>query len=207
MTPYDHRLTLVAEEAKVRTPHIFHMWHALQYPPFDPQAFASFTGLEMRHVERMLAALQSSGLMPEGPKSKRRAKPALGQHAGSVQGTRLPPAMSIPAEWIEFAQKQRHWQLATVELEFQTFLDYWCAVPGQKGVKLDWQRTWQNWCRRSHTPDGDYSTESNKAFQTPQQWRAYCLDMAANFDRMHKSFDADRWREKAKVFQGKPIYE
>lgn len=29
------------------------------------------------------------------------------------------------------------------------FCDYWRAVPGQRGVKLDWQATWRNWCRRA----------------------------------------------------------
>lgn len=28
------------------------------------------------------------------------------------------------------------------------FRDYWRAKPGQAGVKLDWQATWRNWCRR-----------------------------------------------------------
>lgn len=28
------------------------------------------------------------------------------------------------------------------------FTDYWIAVPGQRGVKLDWSATWRNWCRK-----------------------------------------------------------
>lgn len=27
------------------------------------------------------------------------------------------------------------------------FLDYWRAVPGAKGRKVDWPATWRNWCR------------------------------------------------------------
>lgn len=30
------------------------------------------------------------------------------------------------------------------------FRDYWHAVPGAKGVKLDWDATWRTWCRRQH---------------------------------------------------------
>lgn len=30
------------------------------------------------------------------------------------------------------------------------FRDYWHGVPGSKGVKLDWDATWRNWCRREH---------------------------------------------------------
>ena len=31
--------------------------------------------------------------------------------------------------------------------ELAKFRDYWKAVPGQKGVKLDWDATWRNWLR------------------------------------------------------------
>ncbi len=32
--------------------------------------------------------------------------------------------------------------------EHATFVDYWIAQPGQKGVKTDWDATWRNWMRR-----------------------------------------------------------
>lgn len=32
--------------------------------------------------------------------------------------------------------------------EHAAFVDYWVAVPGQKGLKLDWSATWRNWMRR-----------------------------------------------------------
>jgi hypothetical protein len=31
--------------------------------------------------------------------------------------------------------------------EFEKFGDYWRAVPGQRGLKLDWSATWRNWLR------------------------------------------------------------
>ena len=31
--------------------------------------------------------------------------------------------------------------------ELAKFRDYWKAVPGQKGIKLDWDATWRNWLR------------------------------------------------------------
>lgn len=31
--------------------------------------------------------------------------------------------------------------------ELDRFRDYWRAVPGAKGRKLDWPATWRNWCR------------------------------------------------------------
>lgn len=30
---------------------------------------------------------------------------------------------------------------------FASFCDYWRAVGGQRGAKLDWDATWRNWCR------------------------------------------------------------
>jgi hypothetical protein len=30
---------------------------------------------------------------------------------------------------------------------FSEFRDYWIAVAGQRGVKLDWDATWRNWVR------------------------------------------------------------
>jgi hypothetical protein len=36
-------------------------------------------------------------------------------------------------------------------VEFEKFRDYWIAQPGQKGVKLDWDATWRNWCRNAKT--------------------------------------------------------
>jgi hypothetical protein len=35
------------------------------------------------------------------------------------------------------------------------FVDYWCAVPGQRGIKLDWLATWRN--RLRHVGNGNGS--------------------------------------------------
>ncbi|UXZ57063.1 hypothetical protein [Curtobacterium sp. Arg-1] len=34
------------------------------------------------------------------------------------------------------------------QAEHPSFVDYWIAQPGQKGVKTDWDATWRNWMRR-----------------------------------------------------------
>lgn len=59
------------------------------------------------------------------------------------KGTRLPD------DWepdLEFAQSAGL-TLSQAEREADKFRDWWPAQPGQKGVKLDWNRTWKNWCR------------------------------------------------------------
>jgi hypothetical protein len=174
--PSDPRLALVAQQAKVRPPHVYHCWHSIAENPraFSPDAFALFSGLERRHVDSIMAVLAEMQLMP----TKTRA-----QNEG--RGTRLPAAMELPEEWLTFAQHTRRWLQGTVEIEFQTFLDYWNAQPGAKGVKLNWESTWRNWVRRSHTPDGSWSpnrstapfvprivTDEPKEVCTPDQARA-----------------------------------
>lgn len=38
---------------------------------------------------------------------------------------------------------------AQAENEAAKFMDWWPAQPGQKGVKLDWEKTWKTWCRNA----------------------------------------------------------
>jgi len=40
------------------------------------------------------------------------------------------------------------------EAVWAEFLDYWCAVPGQRGTKLDWSATWRNRIRDKFTRTG-----------------------------------------------------
>jgi hypothetical protein len=69
------------------------------------------------------------------------------------RGTRLsedwmPSAASI-AKVREDAPNVDH------QAEHATFVDYWIAQPGQKGVKTNWDSTWRNWMRRKQ---GDIRT-------------------------------------------------
>jgi hypothetical protein len=34
--------------------------------------------------------------------------------------------------------------------ETERFCDYWRAIPGARGRKLDWPATWRNWLRKEH---------------------------------------------------------
>ena len=47
----------------------------------------------------------------------------------------------LPADWHPRAEDGLDNQ------ELAKFRDYWKAVPGQKGIKLDWDATWRNWLR------------------------------------------------------------
>lgn len=69
------------------------------------------------------------------------AKPAPTQ----TKGTRL-TVTELPVEW-RLACRTLRPELDPDEV-FESFRDYWCAQPGARGVKLDWEATWRNWCRR-----------------------------------------------------------
>lgn len=144
MTPFDSRLSLLADEAKVRPSHLFHVIAALSDPAFNPATFAAFARLELIHVERMLAALQSHDMMP-----KRRRAVATQAHA-----TRLPALMQLPDDWLSYAQQKRQWTKAQTEDVLADFIEYWSNRNDQKAAKLDWTLTWQAWVRRDRRPDG-----------------------------------------------------
>lgn len=52
---------------------------------------------------------------------------------------------TLPEEWEAWCIEKRA-DLKPTEV-WERFRDYWTAVPGAKGRKLDWEATWRNWCR------------------------------------------------------------
>ena len=46
--------------------------------------------------------------------------------------------------------------------EHPTFIDYWIAQPGQKGVKTNWDATWRNWMRRKQADLKSRQTKPTK---------------------------------------------
>lgn len=64
------------------------------------------------------------------------------------KGTRLPADFTVTDEMREWAKSEGASD-RLITFETDKFLDYWPAVPGQKGVKLDWERTWKNWMRKA----------------------------------------------------------
>ncbi len=93
-----------------------------------------------------------AGLQPETQvKAPNNQKPLTNNQnqkesrAPRSQGSRLPPGW-FPSEPLKaWAVKER------ADLDVMTviakFRDYWLAVPGGKGLKLDWDATFRNWVR------------------------------------------------------------
>lgn len=61
------------------------------------------------------------------------------------KGTRLPENWYPSDEGCQLAASLG----VNPNTEIEVFRDYWIAVSGSKGVKLDWDATWRNWVRRS----------------------------------------------------------
>lgn len=71
------------------------------------------------------------------------------------RGTRLKAFLDLQGEQI-VATRWGKWALSQsmdeifINEQMHIFCDYWNAVSGQKGVKLDWDGTWRNWCRKEN---------------------------------------------------------
>lgn len=68
------------------------------------------------------------------------------QAASPTRGTRLPDDFKATPEMIAWARTEAP---HAGSRDHDRFMDHWPAQPGQKGVKLDWVRTWRNWMRKA----------------------------------------------------------
>jgi hypothetical protein len=62
-----------------------------------------------------------------------------------ARGTRLPDDWEPSQADLDFALN-RGWQMEHVRIEAMKFRNWWTGKPGKDGLKLNWHRTWQNWC-------------------------------------------------------------
>jgi uncharacterized protein YdaU (DUF1376 family) len=86
------------------------------------------------------------------------------------RGSRLPANWVAPQEYIEFCEQERK-DLDPIAMQ-NKFRDYWCAVAGKGGVKLDWLATWRNFVRAERInqaralPNGYESTRDKARRET-----------------------------------------
>jgi hypothetical protein len=62
-----------------------------------------------------------------------------------ARGTRLADDWVLPTEYSEAAMRMGL-RANEITREAVKFKNYWVNQPGQKGVKLRWGQTWDNWC-------------------------------------------------------------
>lgn len=85
-------------------------------------------------------------LQPQEEESDATASPKKKDDTnGSKRGTRLPDGWEPSQDGERFCLSLGVDYRRTLD----EFADHWKAKPGQGGVKLDWEATWRNWCRRA----------------------------------------------------------
>lgn len=67
-------------------------------------------------------------------------------------GSRLPEDWALPAEWQDWAEKER--PDLNIGTTANGFRDFWVAKAGKDGRKADWQATWRNWVRNQRQQNG-----------------------------------------------------
>lgn len=143
MNPFDPKLPAIASDAKVKTCHVFHCFHAMRKmgQSFRRDVFANFAGLNIAHVDAIIAALEAHNALPR----------LVEERKPQARGSRLPEGWEAPDEYIQWAITERYWTLQDAQKEAAIFADYWT---GQGTTKIDWLATWRNWVRRSNREDG-----------------------------------------------------
>lgn len=85
--------------------------------------------------------------LAEPPTATASPSPDDGKHThdrSAKRGSRLSADWNPDGDCWDFAE-QLGLDPASIAEQFR---DYWRAVPGAKGLKLDWSATWRMWCRR-----------------------------------------------------------
>jgi hypothetical protein len=88
---------------------------------------------------------------------------------GALRSTRFTDE-SLSKEWEEFCVEER--PELNPQKTFEKFKDYWIALPGQKGSKLNWTATWRNWVRNQN---GGGQTKGNSLAERNQAVAALWL--------------------------------
>lgn len=159
-------------------------WKNHEYEAHWPDEHGDGKGTE-RHS---ISDAKALNVIPEG--TERQVKKALNevqskvpiQHSNNVtplvpQGGSKAKGHRLPDGWVP-SQEGVNLALSLnvdPETELQNFRDYWLALPGAKANKLDWNRTWNNWVRRSKpsrqkAPMG--SSMQSALLNAAQNWQA-----------------------------------
>ncbi len=70
--------------------------------------------------------------------------------SSAARGSRLPKDWILTKAWGEEALAiEPTWSADHCRFQADKFRDYWVAVSGKAGVKLDWLATWRNWVRNA----------------------------------------------------------
>jgi hypothetical protein len=99
-----------------------------------------------------------------------------------TRGTRLPDDWFLPKTWGDWTVQNFEVNAVKVRVEAERFKNYWLAK-SKDATKLDWFRTWQNWCSEDrkgwkrrvdpgqHAPDLIDAVERKQTVDDLYAWR------------------------------------
>ena len=105
---------------------------------------------------------------------------------GETRGTRLKADWTASPELCAFALELG---LNAANITPQ-FIDHWIAQPGQRGLKLDWDATYRNWCRREAQIRGVRKPNAPNLFTPPRKPSGSNVSDPEDIDRDF----AKRWK-------------
>ena len=79
--------------------------------------------------------------------------------SNSIKASRLPTDFQIPVDWKQWAKTER--SDIDVEMEAESFKDYWSSKGGKEACKTDWLATWRNWVRRANAAKAGQKSPTN----------------------------------------------
>ena len=107
--------------------------------------------------------------MPGDSKGRRRegeGKEVPSLRSGEPRGTRLQEDWQPSPRGLAFAVGLG----VNVEVEVRKFRNYWVAKAGKDARKLDWERTWENWCDSAAKPNSVLALGHPAAKQVSGTW-------------------------------------
>jgi hypothetical protein len=113
------------------------------------------------------------------------------------KGERLSEDQELTAEWVETAKKIGV-PVENIDLIFKSFKNYWLGEAGAKTYKLNWLRTWENWCIREITKFGVKPTKLSmgNSYDKPKQQP---LVLSPTYSKLEYFSDEERKLQKKKI--------
>lgn len=103
-----------------------------------------------RERESIDSSLRSESVSASAPDEKPAVRVVGYSEPKAPKGCRLPDTWWPSDDLQQFARSNG----CDPKKVAEAFCDYWRALPGARGVKLDWDATFRNWCRRDSERGG-----------------------------------------------------
>ena len=86
---------------------------------------------------------------PKKPEARSQIKnETSSRKKATARGSRLPDDWEPNSQTRDWCLNELGWRSFQIECTTQSFRDFWHSEAGQRARKLDWDKTFKNWCRR-----------------------------------------------------------